>query len=105
MDDIGVVEYSRDSEKNCLIADWHYLKDGKIAAGTGIATGESTGGFAGEYIVMYYNLAGKELSKFNLSIVKNGECFALKWSKEGKAVYGGAGIERNGRLYAGWRRC
>lgn len=103
MDDIGIVEYTMDADNNRIIADWHYLKDGKMVAGTGIASGESIDGFNGEYIVTYFNLAGKELSKFNLSISGNGNCFELKWASGGKTVYSGVGIERNGKLYAGWR--
>lgn len=105
MEDIGVVEYSWDSDKSRILAEWHYFKEGRIASCTGIATGDSINGFEGGYIVTYYNMAGKELSKFNLSIVRDGNCFRLTWVSEGKTVYTGAGIEKNGRLYAGWRSC
>ncbi len=105
MDDIGIVEYKLDSDNNRIIADWHYLKEGRIVAGTGIASGKSINGFAGEYNVTYYSLAGKEISKFNLNITPKGNCFELTWSSEGKKIYCGIGIKKNGKLYAGWKRC
>ncbi|MDD5362407.1 MAG: hypothetical protein PHN88_09765 [Ignavibacteria bacterium] len=103
MNDIGIVEYSKDTEKNCILADWYYIKDSKKIIGTGIAKGESTGGYEGEYIVTYYNRAGDELSKFNLKISKNENYYELTWISNGETVYYGAGMERNGKLYAGWR--
>jgi hypothetical protein len=103
MNDVGIVEYSRDTEKNCLRAIWFYSKNGKKEIGTGIAIGELGTSFEGDYLVTYYNQSGVETSKYNLIITKSQNHYELKWSANGQVEYFGIGIEKDKKLYAGWR--
>ncbi|MCE1163881.1 MAG: hypothetical protein LWX07_00605 [Bacteroidetes bacterium] len=103
MNDIGVVEYSRDTVNKRIIADWYYMKEGEKISGTGIVKGVPTDGYTGDYIVTYYDRNGKELSGFNLKITKTETCYELTWISGGKIIYYGLSMEKNGRLYAGWR--
>jgi hypothetical protein len=103
MNDIGVVEYSKDTDKKCIHANWFYIKNGKKVIGTGIATGELSNNFQGEYFVTYYSQSGVELSKYNLIITECQDHYELKWIANGQVEYFGVGIEKDNKLFAGWR--
>jgi hypothetical protein len=103
MNDIGVVEYSKDIAKNCILAKWFYVKNNKTRFGTGIAIGKLSDNYEGEYIVTYYNQNGAESSKFNLCITKKQDHYELKWLADGKIEFLGIGMERGNKLFAGWR--
>lgn len=70
MNDIGIVEYNKDVDKNCILANWYYTKDNKITTGTGIAIGALSENYEGEYNVTYYDQNNSESSKFILEIIK-----------------------------------
>lgn len=103
MNDIGIVEYSKDMVKNCITADWSYIKDNNKVSGTGIAIGELGEGFEGDYIVTYFNQKGIKSSSYNLKITKNQNHYELKWIDDGEVKFFGVGMEINNKLYAGWR--
>jgi hypothetical protein len=103
MNDIGIVEYSKDADKNCILANWFYMKNGKKIFGTGIAVGEVSNNYEGEYLVTYYNQNGVELSKYNLIIIQSQNHYELKWIANGQVEYIGVGMEKDNKLFAGWR--
>ncbi len=103
MNDIGVVEYSKDTINNRILAKWFYLKEDKNVNGTGIAIGELGKDFSGHFHVTYYNQNGVELSKYALEIVSKQSYYLLKWLSEGQIKFIGIGIEKEDKLYAGWK--
>lgn len=105
MNDIGIVEYSKDETNNRITAEWFYLKENKKVTGTGIATGKLGDSFEGEYFITYYNHAGIASSSYNLVITKDQNHYELKWITDGVVKYFGVGMEINNKLYAGWRSC
>ena len=104
MSDIGVVQYSKNTNNNIIDAKWHYLKNGEKKSGTGIVKGKFDKTFAGDFQVTYYNQEGIETTNFQLKIEIEGEQYHLKWIKDGNIEYFGIGIEYNNILFAGWRK-
>jgi hypothetical protein len=105
MSDVGIVEYSKDKDNNCIRANWFYLKDNEKVFGTGIAEGKMSESFEGEYCVTYFNRQGVESSRYSLRIVKNQDHYDLQWISDGQIKYYGIGIENDNKLFAGWRSC
>jgi hypothetical protein len=103
MNDIGVVEYSKDMDNNCIRAYWFYQKGGKWSMGTGIAVGDLGDTYEGDYIVTYYDRKGIELSKYNLRITRSREFYELLWTVEGCIKFIGAGMEKDNKLFVGWK--
>jgi len=103
LNDIGVVEYSKDTTNNRILAKWFYQIEDKSVNGTGIATGELRKDFSGTYLVTYYNQIGVELSKYTLEIINKQNCYVLKWLSDGQIKFVGIGMEKENKLYAGWR--
>lgn len=105
MHDIGIVQYSKSNVPGTLDAEWYYWKDSRTkVSGTGTAQGKSTSGFAGDFHVRYFDDTGIETADFHLEIRETGNCFYLRWLKNGHEEYFGTGIELSGKLIAGWRK-
>ena len=103
MNDIGIVEYTKDLDQKCIHAYWFYQKDGRTSTGTGKTVGELGDTYEGDYIVTYYNQNGIELTSYNLKIIKNQEFYELQWLDNGDIKFTGIGMEKNNKLYAGWK--
>lgn len=103
MNDIGVVEYSKDLERKCIYAKWYYVNEGKKSEGTGIAIGNLTGNYEGEFKITYYNRDNVKLQSYDLVITKTGDCYELEWFANGVKKFFGIGFEYEGKLFAGWR--
>lgn len=104
MNDIGVVEYSKNTEKNCITAKWFFLNDGRKVFCTGAATGELKENYNGEYIVIYDLPDGSKSKPYNLIITKAVNHYELEWYSNGVKEYFGVGFEYDGKLFAGYRR-
>lgn len=103
MIDIGVVHYQIKNE-NEIEALWYTSRlDQKILC-KGVAKGDTTNGFPGNYVVTYFNPDGTERSVFNLKIEKQGDVYDLSWSLEGKVLIVGVGLETTDGLSVGWRQ-
>ena len=104
MIDIGIVLYRIKSTGNEIDAVWHTTRLGKKEIGTGIAKGNTTNGFPGNYVVTYFAPDGSEAGTFELKIEKTNSIYDLFWSKKGELLYMGVGIETSDGLAAGWRK-
>lgn len=92
MSESGVVVYRVES-RDRLGATWFYsgLEGGRV--GSGVATGDTMGGFAGAYRVVYRLPDGSEQGPFDLDIASDGEVFRLSWRREGQVAFTGVGFE------------
>jgi len=103
MNDVGVVEYSKDTLKKCINAKWYSNVDGKTSSGTGIAVGELNDDYAGEFTVTYYNPEKTKSISYKLVITKSIDYYDLEWFSDKGKEYFGIGFEYEGKLYAGYR--
>ena len=104
MIDIGVV-YSRiKSTGNAIDATWYTSRLDKNETGSGIAKGDTSNGFPGNYIVTYIYPCGREAGTFDLEIKKKGPIYDLTYSKNGELLFVGVGIETPDGLAAGFRK-
>jgi len=103
MIDIGIVYYRIKSTGNALDATWHTSRSYKKETGSGIAKGDTSNGFPGNYIVTYIYPCGREAGTFDLKIEKNGPIYDLSYHKDGELLFVGVGIETSDGLTAGFR--
>jgi hypothetical protein len=103
MVDIGVAFY-RWQSPGCLQAT-HASRPGEEGVGTGIATGDPSEGYDGDYRITYVNPDGAVAGTWDLTIDRAGEVYLLSWRKEGRVTHHGVGIETPGGLSVGWRPC
>ncbi len=104
MIDIGIVYYQIKPTENEIEAVWYSSRLDKKEMGKGIARGDTSDGFPGEYVITYYNPDGSESGTFDLKIEKCDAIYELSWRKKGQVLFVGVGIETPGGLSAGWRK-
>ena len=104
MIDIGVVYYRIKSTGKGIDAIWYSSRLDKKEIGRGIAKGDTSNGFPGNYVITYFNPDGNESGIFDLKIVKTGPIYDLSWSKDGELLFIGVGIETSDGMAAGWRK-
>ncbi len=103
MIDIGIVHY-RVKNENEIDAIWYSSRLDKKETGKGIAKGDTSNGFPGEYKITYFDPDGNNTGTFDLKIIKSGAVNELFWSLEGEILFVGVGIETSNGLSAGWRK-
>ena len=104
MIDIGVVYYRMGATSNTIEATWYTSRLEKRETGRGLANGDTSNGFPGEYFVAYFHPDGSKAGTFDLRIEKAGAVYDLSWSQQGKLTHVGVGIEVADGLAAGWRK-
>ena len=72
MIDIGIVYYRMGRVENTIDAIWHTSRLDKKETGKGIARGDTSNGFPGDYVVTYFYPDGSEAGTFDLKIRKTG---------------------------------
>ena len=102
--DIGIVTYKIRPEGNIIDAVWYSTRYDSGKAGTGIATGDTSNGFPGEYAITYYEPDGSVSGTFNLKIEANGDAFNLSYILNGEVLLRGIGLETSNGLAAGYRK-
>lgn len=103
MIDIGIVHYRIKPNQNEIEALWYSSRLDQKEICKGIAKGDTSNGFPGEYVVTYFNPDGSHRSTYDLEIKKNVSVYDLLWSQNGKVLVVGVGIETVDGLSAGWR--
>lgn len=102
--DIGIVYYRMRADANIIDATWYSTRLGNNEVGIGMATGDTTNGFAGDYVITYFYPDGSESGTFDLKIEKNGAIYDLSYSQNGKKLLLGVGLETADGLAAGYRK-
>lgn len=102
--DIGIVYYRIRPAGNVLDAIWYTTRLEENEVGTGVATGDTSNGFAGEYEITYYYPDGSASGTFDLKIEKTGAAYALSYSQNGQVLLRGVGLETAEGLAAGYRK-
>ena len=100
-ENIGFVLYTKSHSPGTLNARWMYTN---AYRGPGLATGGPKEGFAGHYHVRYFYDDGKFSDEYDVTIEKNGDCYEVTWTSEGKVQAVGVGMEVADGLAVGWRR-
>jgi hypothetical protein len=103
MIDIGVAYY-RIKAVNEIDAIWYTSRQDKREIGTGIAKGDTSKGFPGNYKITYFNPDGSESGTYDLKIDKTGSIYDLSYHKDGELFFVGVGIETSDGMAAGWRK-
>ena len=103
MIDIGIVHY-RIKNKNEIDAIWYSSRLDKKEIGKGVAYGDTSNGFPGEYKITYFDPDGNNTGTFDLKIIKSDLVHELYWSLDGKVLFVGVGIETSDGFSAGWRK-
>ncbi len=104
MIDIGIVYYRMSPTGDGFEATWYSSRLDEKATGTGIARGNTSNGFAGTFLITYFNPDGQETGTFDLKIEKNGPIYDLSYIQNGEVLLVGVGIETSDGLAAGYRK-
>lgn len=104
MIDIGVVYYRMVPTKNTIDATWYTSRLDKKQTGKGVAKGDTSNGFPGDYVVTYFYPDGSEAGTFDLKIEKTGPVYDPSYRKNGKLLFVGVVIETPDGLAAGYRK-
>lgn len=104
MIDIGVVYYHMASTKDTVDAIWYTSRLDMKMTGRGVAKGDTSSGFPGDYVITYFYPDGSEADTFDLKIEKTGPVYDLFYRKNGKLLFIGVGIETSDGLAAGYRK-
>lgn len=104
MIDIGVVYYRINHTGNQIDATWYTSRLERKETGKGIARGDISNGFSGDYVVTYFLPDGNEAGTFDLKIERTGNVYDLSYSRNGELLFVGVGIETSDGLAAGYRR-
>jgi hypothetical protein len=102
--DIGVVHYVIRPEGGAIDAIWCSTRFDSDKQGTGVAVGDTSNGFPGKYKITYYYPDGKFSAELELGIVKSGDVYQLTYSKDGKVLVVGIGLETPNGLAGGYRK-
>jgi len=102
--DIGVAYYRIKTGGNVVEAIWYTTRQNKKKLGTGIAKGDTSNGFPGNYTITYFNADGNETGTYDLEIEKTGAIYDLFYRKDGKLLFVGVGIETSDGMAVGWRK-
>lgn len=104
MKDIGVVYYQINLSENRIDAIWYTSRLDAKAIGTGIALGDISNGFPGDYTITYFDPDGSITGPFKMKIVKKKDIYELSWFINNELLFYGVGIETPNGLAAGWRK-
>jgi len=104
MIDIGVVYYRITPTGKTIDATWYTSRLDKKETGRGIAKGDTSNGFPGDYMITYFYPDGSEAGTFDLKIEKTGPIYDLSYSKDGELLFIGVGIETSDGMAAGFRK-
>jgi hypothetical protein len=104
MIDIGVVYYRIKPGENVISATWYTSRQNKKQLGTGVAKGDTSNGFPGNYVITYFTADGCETGTYDLEIEKTGDIYDLSYRKDGELIFVGVGIETSDGMAAGWRK-
>jgi len=104
MIDIGIVYYRMGRAENTIDATWYTSRLDKKEIGKGIARGDTSNGFLGDYVVTYFYPDGSEAGTFDLKIRKTGPVYDLSYSRDGKLLFLGVGIDTSDGMAAGYRK-
>ncbi len=104
MIDIGIVHYRINTTGNEIDAVWYSSRLGRKETGKGIAKGDTSNGFPGDYKITYFDPDNNNTGTFDLKIIKSDAVYELYWSLDGKVLFVGVGIETSDGLSAGWRK-
>ena len=104
MIDIGVVYYRIRPTGNIIDATWYTSRLDTKETGRGVAKGDTSNGFPGNYVVTYFYPDGSEAGTFDLKIEKRGPIYDLSYSKNAELLFVGVGIETSDGLAAGYRK-
>ncbi len=99
MSNIGYVQYTKGDKFGELKAVWVHAVYGR---GTGLAKGNSSDSFEGNYQITYFDENETLQAELELEIVKNGLSYELTWSKNGVVTSIGLGMENSDILSAGY---
>ena len=102
--DIGIVTYQIRPAGNIIDARWYSTRAPTAEVGTGIAIGDTSNGFVGDFTITYYFPDGSEVGTFDLKIERLGETYALSYSQNGRVLLTGVGLETSDGLAAGYRK-
>ncbi len=103
MIDIGIVYYKMRQDDGEIDAVWYTTRHQGTKPGTGLAIGDTSSGFPGEYEITYFYPDGHVSAVLDLTIEKNGDIYNLTYSKDGEALLIGVGVETQDGLAAGYR--
>ncbi len=104
MMDIGIVYYRIRPSGDAIDATWYTSRLPEKETGKGLAMGDTSGGFPGEYIITYFYPDGREAGTFDLKIERTGPIYDLTWSKNGELLVIGVGIDTSDGMAAGFRK-
>ena len=104
MIDIGVVYYRIRPTGGEIEAIWYTTRLSDKACGTGLAKGDTSNGFPGEYEITYYAPDGTISAELELTIEKTGDVYELSYLKDGELLLAGVGIETPDGLVGGYRK-
>lgn len=102
--DIGIVYYRIRPSGNIIDAIWHSSRQLEKETGTGIAHGDTSNGFEGNYTITYFNPDGSVAGVFDLKIEKTGDTYALSYIQDSQVLLMGVGLETSDGLAAGYRK-
>ncbi len=96
---IGCVFYTKGDKPGTLIAKWSHSILGN---GTGIAIGDPSDDFSGQYRIRYFDSNGVEIAIRELLIIRDNSHYVLTWICDGEVRGKGIGFEVSDGLAAGW---
>ena len=99
---VGLVFYRRGAQAGTLEADWVLNRPASGFFKKGLATGGPKTGYAGSYLVTYFDDKGEPCNPYDLQIQSYGDVFHLSWSRGGETQYEGVGSLSHNMLVAGW---
>ena len=85
-------------------AVWYSTRYPGEKCGTGLARGDTSGGFPGEYRISYFFPDGTLSAELDLKIEKSGDVYDLAYIEDGETLLVGAGFETPEGLVAGYRK-
>ena len=102
--DIGVVYYRIRPSGGEMEATWYSTRYPDEKCGTGLAKGDTSNGFPGEYRITYFFADGTLSAELDLRIEKSGDIYSLAYLENGETLLAGVGFETPEGLVAGYRK-
>ena len=103
MIDIGVVTYRILAEGDKIEATWYSSRHADKGCGTGLAVGDTSNGFPGNYEITYRYANGQVSAELELEIEQHGQAYNFYYRKDGKLLMVGVGVETAEGLAGGYR--
>ncbi len=100
MNNIGIVLYTKGKQAGTLEARWWHQKSG---SGTGLATEGPVLGYAGEYVIDYFDSDGAFDERMALTIAENIDFYDVIWKRGEITACVGIGRETSDGLVVAWR--